>query len=338
MSDAFNVLPLVWVLFMAASISLYVLLDGFTLGVGILFRFSAKAQRRDLMMASVAPVWDGNQTWLVSGGMALFAAFPKAYNLLLSALYLPVLLMVLALVFRGVAFEFRSGAKNKTWWNAAFIGGSTLAAFCQGLILGTYVLGFEYDGERLVTGAWDFISPFSVTVGVSLMLDYALLGACWLIWKTEGALQAWAYACARRLLPLVSAGVAGVCLWMPLAVPAIGELWFQFPGMVLLAPIPLWSLVLLAVLYRLLHQPGKTDALPFVCCIGLYLLALLGLGVSLWPYVVPRALTFWQVAAPDDTLLFTLVGVTLIVPVILVYTVHAYYVFRGKVSIEDAYH
>lgn len=338
MNHDLNILPLVWVLFMAASISLYVLLDGFTLGVGILFRFADTAQKRDLMMSSVSPVWDGNQTWLVSGGMALFAAFPKAYNLLLSALYLPILIMVIALVFRGVAFEFRSSAKTKGWWNAAFIGGSTVAAFCQGLILGTYVLGFHYDGTRIVSGTWDFITPFSVAVGFSLVLDYALLGACWLIWKTEGRLQAWAFDCARRLLPAVTVGVGAICIWMPLAVPEIGELWFGFPGILLLSPIPLWSIVLIGVLHRLLKNRVKADLLPFLSCIGLYLLALTGLGISLWPYVVPRALSFWEVAAPANSLLFTMVGVALIVPVILVYTVHAYYVFRGKVSIEDTYH
>lgn len=337
-SNAPDILPVVWVLFMAASISLYVLLDGFTLGVGILFRFADKPQQRDTLMASVSPVWDGNQTWLVSGGMALFAAFPKAYNLLLSALYLPILIMVIALVFRGVAFEFRSTARNKTLWNAAFIGGSTLAAFCQGLILGTYVLGFDYDGTKLTHGAWDFISPFSVIVGISLVLDYALLGACWLILKTEGELKEWACRAALRLLPLVTLGVGIVCLWMPLAVPDIYKLWFSFPSAVLLSPVPLWSIVLIVVLYRLLKRRDGADALPFLCCIALYLLALVGLGVSLWPYVVPRALTFWEVASPTNSLLFTMLGVALIVPVILVYTVHAYWVFRGKVRLEDSYH
>jgi cytochrome d ubiquinol oxidase subunit II len=290
------------------------------------------------MIASVAPVWDGNQTWLVGGGAALFAAFPKAYHLLLSALYLPIIAMLLALVFRGVTFEFRGAARTKTLWNAAFIGGSTLAAFCQGLILGTWVLGFEYDGKQLVFGAWDFLSPFSLLVGVGLVADYALLGACWLILKTEGELQAWAYRCARRVLPLVVLNVVLVCLWMPFKVPAIFSLWFGWPGFILLSPIPLWSCLLIFILYRMLKKPPKADWLPFACCLGLYLLALAGLGVSTWPYVVPRALSLWDVAGPSSSLLFTMVGVLLIVPVILVYTAHSYYVFRGKVRLEDSYH
>ncbi|HVT35560.1 MAG TPA: cytochrome d ubiquinol oxidase subunit II [Nevskiaceae bacterium] len=337
MNQSHDALPLVWMLFMAASISLYVMLDGFTLGIGILFPFARGASERDRMMASVSPVWDGNQTWLVSGGMALFAAFPAAYHLLLNALYIPVLVMVIALVFRGVAFEFR--VRDNWRWNAAFIGGSTAAALCQGLILGTYVLGFEYDGKTLVTRPLDFISPFSCVVAASLVLDYALLGACWLAWKSEGELRAWALAQARRLLLPVAAGVGGICIWMPLQVPAIWERWFSWPNMIFLSPVPIWSTVLLAILWRLLTRKNLTaDVLPFLCCIGLYLLALTGLAVSLWPYVVPRALTFWDVAAPEESLLFTMVGVFLITPVILVYTAHAYWVFRGKVADDAGYH
>ncbi len=333
-----EILPLVWVLFLAGAITFYVLLDGFTLGVGILFPWAPPGRNRDLMIASVSPVWDGNQTWLVGGGMALFAAFPKAYHLLLSALYFPIIAMLLALVFRGVSFEFRAKAKDKTWWNRAFIGGSTMAAFCQGLILGTFVLGFQYDGTSLVFSAWDFLSPFSLMTGVGVVCDYALLAACWLILKTGGELQAWAFRCARWLLPVVVLNVPLVCLWMPLAVPEIWTLWFSFPNLILMSPIPIWSGVLIAVLSYLLRRPPKLDWLPFLCCIGLYLLGLTGLGVSVWPYVVPRALTFWDVAAPANSLLFVMVGVLLIVPVILVYTAHAYYVFRGKMRLDDTYH
>lgn len=333
-----DLLPLIWAAFIAAGITLYVLLDGFSLGVGILFPFARPGDPRDQMMASVAPVWDGNQTWLVGGGAALFAAFPKAFNLLLTALYLPLMIMLVALVFRGVAFEFRFKAKRKVFWNRAFIGGSTLAAFCQGLVLGTYVQGFEYDGQRLVVDALDFISPFSVTVGLGVVLAYALLGACWLILKLEGEMQTWAYEQARRLLPFVVFMVGVVSIWTPLLVPEIAERWFSFPNLLLLSPIPLWTLAMAGVLYWLLNKPEGHDALPFACCVGLYLLTLFGLGISSWPYVVPRVLTFWDVAAPTNSLLFVMVGVLLIVPVILVYTAHAYYVFRGKVRVEDAYH
>lgn len=333
-----DILPLIWAGFIAAGITLYVLLDGFSLGVGILFPFASPGKERDLMMASVAPVWDGNQTWLVGGGAALFAAFPKAFNLLTTALYLPLMLMLVALVFRGVAFEFRFKARNKTFWNAAFIGGSTSAAFCQGLLLGTYVQGFEFDGTQLVIGDLGFLSPFSIIVGFGVVLAYALLASCWLILKTEGDLQQQAFLWARRLLPFVVLMVAVVSIWTPLLVPEIAALWFAMPNLILLSPIPIWTAVMVAVLAWLLHRRQGHDVLPFICCIGIYLMTLVGLAISLWPYVVPRALTFWDVAAPANSLLFVMVGVLLIVPVILVYTAHAYYVFRGKARIEDVYH
>jgi cytochrome d ubiquinol oxidase subunit II len=334
-----DILPLIWMVFLMLSIALYVLLDGFSLGVGILFPFARDDRQRRLMMASVAPVWDGNQTWLVGGGAALFAAFPKAFGLLLSALYLPVIVMLIALVFRGAAFEFHAHAKDKKWWDRAFVGGATLAAFSQGLILGTYVLGFEYADGKLLAGPFTFLSPFSLMTGLAVVLAYALSGACWLIFKTEGALQDWARARARRLLPAVVCMIALVCVWTPWQVPEIRARWFDWPNIILLSPVPFWIAVAAATTYWLLSRPRlPNDILPFLCCVGLYLLTLIGLMVSLWPYVVPRALTFWEVAAPASSLMFTLVGVLLIVPVVLVYTSHAYYVFRGKVRSEDSYH
>jgi cytochrome d ubiquinol oxidase subunit II len=333
-----DILPVIWMLILCFSITLYVLLDGFSLGVGILFPWAKLDQERSLMMASVSPVWDGNQTWLVGGGAALFAAFPKAFNLLSAALYVPLMAMLLALVFRGVAFEFRFKAKRTALWDTAFTAGSTVAAFCQGLVLGTFVQGFEYDGTRLLTGFWGFISPFSLVTGAGVVLAYALLGSCWLVFKTEGELQAWARRQALRLLPLVLLAIALVCVWTPWAIPAIRERWFAGVNLVLLSPIPIWSGVIAFVMFGVLRNPKRPDALPFACCIGLYVMTLIGLGVSLWPYIVPRSFPFWEVAAPDGSLMFTLVGVLLIVPVILVYTAHAYYVFRGKVNLEDTYH
>lgn len=332
-------LPLLWMLILLSAITLYVLLDGFSLGIGILFPFAPRGEDRGLMMASVTPVWDGNQTWLVGGGAALFAAFPQAFNLLLSAFYLPLTAMLIALVFRGCAFEFRFKAERTLPWTAAFAAGSFVAAFCQGLVLGTYVQGFEFDGARLVVTRWHFLSPFSLMTGCGVVIAYALLGACWLIYKTEGPLRAWARATARRLLPAVLVGIALVSLWTPYLVPQIRELWFDWPNFVLMSPIPLWLGVIFVVLARLLRNGDDwPDLLPFLACIALYLVTLLGLAVSLWPYVVPRQLTYWQAAAPEGSLMFVLVGVLLIVPVVLVYTAHAYYVFRGKVRAEDAYH
>lgn len=333
-----EILPLIWAGFIALGISLYVMLDGFSLGVGILFPFAKAGNERDLMMASVAPVWDGNQTWLVGGGAALFTAFPKAFNLLLSALYLPLMCMLIALVFRGVAFEFRFKAKRKTFWNRAFAGGSTVAAFCQGLVLGTYVQGFEYADGRLIMGSLDFISPFSLLTGVAVVLAYALLASCWLIMKLEGDMQQKAYRWARRLLGPVVFMIGAVSVITPFIIPHIAELWFSWPNIILLSPIPIWTLCLSAALYLLLRRGDGHEVAPFACVIGLFVMTLIGLGVSMWPYVVPRVFTFWEVAAPDSSLLFVMVGVLLIVPVILAYTAHAYYVFRGKVDLASVYH
>jgi cytochrome bd ubiquinol oxidase subunit II len=333
-----SVLPTIWMAILCFNITLYVLLDGFSLGVGILFPFARKEDDRSLMMASVAPVWDGNQTWLVGGGAALFAAFPKAFNLLGAVLYLPLMLMLLALVFRGVAFEFRFKSDRPRIWSLAFSVGSTVAAVCQGLILGTFVQGFQYDGARLLSGTLGFITPFSVMTAIGVLLAYALLGSCWLILKGEGTLQKWANERAKILLPLVLSAVGLVCVWTPWAIPEIRARWFDWPNLILLSPIPIWTAAIAFVLHRLLRSERWPDALPFLSCIALYLMTLLGLAISLWPYIVPRTFAFWEVAAPDDSLMFTLVGVLLIVPVILVYTAHAYYVFRGKVKLEDAYH
>ena len=333
-----DILPLIWMFFLAASIVLYTLLDGFSLGVGILFPFARNDRDRQLMMGSVSPVWDGNQTWLVGGGAALFAAFPKAFNLLLSALYLPLIMMLIALIFRGVAFEFYMKAKDKHLWYLAFVGGSTVAAFAQGLVLGTYVLGFDFDGRKLIAGPLHFLSPFSVMTGVGVVLAYALSGACWLLLKTEGELRDWARGRAQKLLPLVIAMIGLVCAWTPRLVPEIRWLWFGWPNILLLSPVPLWIGALSFATWAALRRKDLSDAVPFLCCIGLYLITLVGLAVSLWPYVVPRSFTLWEVAAPANSLLFTMVGVLLIVPVVLVYTAHAYYVFRGKVTPEDAYH
>lgn len=258
-----DILPIVWTGILGLGITLYVMLDGFSLGVGILFGFAKTDEHRDLMMASVAPVWDGNQTWLVGGGMALFTAFPKAFNLLMGALYLPLMLMVIALIFRGVAFEFRFKAKDKRWWDRAFIGGSLLAAFCQGLILGTYVQGFTVVDGLIVSASLDFISPFSLFTGIAVVCAYALLGGCWLILKTEGQLQQWARRQASRLLLAILFAIFVVSLWTPLAIPAIAERWFSWPNIILLSPIPLWSLVVAAVFAWSLRRADSWEALPF---------------------------------------------------------------------------
>jgi cytochrome d ubiquinol oxidase subunit II len=338
-----ELLPLIWAAILGLSVTLYVLLDGFSLGAGILFPFAKTEQRRDMIMASVAPVWDGNQTWLVGGGMALLTAFPKAFNLLLSTFYLPLSIMLLALVFRGVAFEFRFKAKQKTFWDRSFIGGSTVAAFCQGLVLGGYIQGFDLvthanGAESLALHAGSVFSPFAIATGIAVCLAYALLGACWLIVKTEGAEQAWARRAAKRLVPLIGVAVLMVSLWTPYVEAPIAERWFTMPNLLFLSPVPIWTVALFGTLLWSLRQEQRWDGLPFLSCIGLYLLTLVGLAISVWPWIVPRVFSIWDIAAPEPSLMFALVGVLFIVPVILVYTAHAYYVFRGKTDIHDVYH
>jgi len=333
-------LPLIWAGIIAFGITMYVLLDGFSLGIGILFPFVRNDAERDLMMGSVSPVWDGNQTWLVLGGTALFAAFPTAFALLLPVLYLPLTVMLIALVFRGVAFEFRfkaeRGDKWRRIWDLSFIVGSITAAFCQGVVLGAYVLGFDIAGREYVGGGIAWLSPFSLVTGIAVVCGYALLGACWLLVKTEGALQNRARRAATRLLFVMLGFIALISIWTPLAEPEIAARWFSWPNLLWLSPVPVLTGIAAFALYGALRQDHEWR--PFLLCVALYVLTLFGLAVSLWPYIVPRALTIWEVAAPPESQLFILVGTAIIVPVILVYTAHAYYVFRGKVSEEDMYH
>jgi cytochrome d ubiquinol oxidase subunit II len=306
-----------------------VLLDGFSLGVGILFPFAADDEHRSVLMNSVAPVWDGNQTWLVFGGALLFGAFPAAFNQLLSALYLPLILMLVALVFRGTSFEFRAEATDKRPWNWAFALGSALAAFCQGWVLGTYVLGIGKPGSL----ASSYFFP--LLAGLAVPCAYTLLGCCWLIIKTDGAWNRAARHWSRRLLPVMAAFVALVSLWTPLAEQAIAQRWFSWPNLLFLSPVPVLTAALGVSLYRALMS--RNDHAPFVLCVALYLLTLSGLAISLWPYIVPRTVTLWQAASPPETQIFLLAGVAVILPVVLIYTAHAYYVFRGKVSAGHGY-
>lgn len=326
-------LALIWAAIIAFGITMYVLLDGFSLGIGILYWFNRDQRARDVMMGSVTPVWDGNQTWLVLGGALLFAGFPKAFNLLLSALYLPLSIMLIALVLRGAAFEFRFKSRHQLAWDATFIGGSTVAAFCQGIVLGTFVQGFELVSGHVQADWW---TPFSVFTGFAVVVAYALLGSCWLVVKSVKGLQQWAQRIGQKLLVAALLCIAVVCIWTPFAQPAIAERWFSWPNALMLAPIPFWSAVMAGMLFWALRK--KAEYLPFFFCVALFVLTLIGLSVSVWPYIVPRIYTIEEMAAPDDSLLFVLLGVTIIVPTILAYTAHAYYVFRHKVTPEDSYH
>ena len=330
-------LPMIWAGIIVLAVAMYVLLDGFDLGVGILFPFAPSDQDRDLMMTSVAPIWDGNETWLVLGGVALFGAFPLAYAVILSGTYLPLLIMLIALILRGVAFEFRFKAgTSRHLWDKAFYYGSLLATVAQGLVLGTFIQGFELDGRDFAGGMWAWLTPFTLLCGLALISGYALLGCTWLIWKTEGGLQAWAYEWAKPLLLAVLGFVGLVSIWTPLAEPAIAERWFSWPNIAYLAPVPVVTALVAYGLWRAVER--GSERLPFLLTMSLFLLSFLGLGISLWPHVVPPAITIWDAAAPPKSQGFLLVGVGIMLPVVLAYTAFSYYVFRGKVRPGEGYH
>ena len=337
LDDPNTFLPLIWAGILVLAVVMYVLLDGFDLGVGILFPYAPSDHDRDLMMNSVAPIWDGNETWLVLGGAGLFAAFPVAYATILPATYLPLLIMLIALIFRGVAFEFRFKAvTSRHWWDKSFHYGSVFATFAQGLVLGAFIHGFEVEGREYVGGTFEWLSPFSLLTGVALIAGYGLLGATWLVWKTTGALQDWCYRVAKRFLLAVLGFVAVVSVWTPFLGVGIAERWFSWPNIAYLSPVPVVTALTAFWLYRSLER--RREVLPFVLSMGLFLLSFLGLGISLWPNAVPPDISIWEAASPPESQLFLLVGVAALIPLILAYTAFSYYVFRGKVTEETGYH
>ena len=330
-------LPLIWYALIIVAVLLYILLDGFDLGVGVLFPFAPSDQSRDRMMNSIAPFWDGNETWLVLGGGGLFAAFPLAYAVLMPALYIPVIIMLLGLIFRGVAFEFRFKAtdRTRTVWDYAFHFGSLVAAFMQGAIIGAVVQGVAVEGRRFAGGVFDWLTSYSVMTGVALIFGYSLLGATWLVMKTDDITQAWARRCAAYALGYVGLFLAIVSISMPLMNADIRALWWSVPNIFYLLPIPTASLVLIIFIWWDLHT-GR-EIRPFLCSIALFMTAYLGLGISLWPYAIPFAVTFRQAAAAAPSQSLLLVGTLILLPVVLGYTAFCYYLFRGKASHESAY-
>jgi cytochrome d ubiquinol oxidase subunit II len=330
-------LPFIWGVLIAFAVLAYVTLDGFDLGIGILFPWLKRGSERDTAMNSVAPVWDGNETWLVLGGGGLLAAFPLAYAIVMSALYAPVIAMLLGLVFRGVAFEYRwRDAAHQRWWDISFALGSIVAAFAQGIVLGAFVQGIEVSGRAYSGGWWDWLTPFSLLTGLALVIGYGFLGATWLILKTEGSLRDHAYRVALPLLVAVLVLIGGVSLWTPFLAPDIADRWFGLPNILLFAPVPLLVALLALLLWRALKQ--RLDRPPFLLALGLFVLSYAGLGISNYPYVVPRSVTIWQAAAPDSSLKFLLVGAVVLLPLILGYTGYAYWVFRGKITSGEGYH
>ncbi|AMB78190.1 MULTISPECIES: cytochrome d ubiquinol oxidase subunit II [Pseudomonas] len=331
-------LPLIWAIIIIFGIMMYVIMDGFDLGIGILFPFIKGESDRDVMMNTVAPVWDGNETWLVLGGAALFGAFPLAYAVVLSALYLPLILMLLGLIFRGVAFEFRFKARpeKRHIWDKSFIGGSLVATFFQGVALGAFIDGIPVVNREYAGGGMDWLSPFTVFCGLALIVAYALLGCTWLIMKTQGDLQQQMHKLGRPLALAVLVLMGIVSLWTPLAHSEIAARWFTLPNLFWFLPVPILVLLTMFGLFKAIAR--NANYTPFLLTLVLIFLGYSGLGISLWPYIIPPSITIWEAAAPPQSQGFMLVGTLFIIPFILGYTFWSYYVFRGKVTHEDGYH
>jgi len=330
-------LPFIWAGIIAFAVLVYVVLDGFDLGVGILFPLADNSKDHDTMMNSVAPVWDGNETWLVMGGGGLFAVFPLAYATILPALYMPIIIMLLALVFRGVAFEYRW--RTERWrrvWDISFFGGSFIAALMQGIALGALVQGIEIENRAYAGGWWDWLTPFSILTGFAVVAGYSLLGATWLVMKTEGQLQvrmrnmAWIFA-------IMTVGFLGlVSVITPFLDPVYFTRWFSFPAAYFSMSVPL--LVLFAVWKLFTGLIDQRDYAPFLSSLAIFVLSFVGIGISFYPNIVPPSLSIWDAAAPNESLAFALYGTVVLVPLILGYTAYAYWVFRGKVNPAEGYH
>ena len=334
--NALSFVP-VWTVILGVGIFFYVLLDGFDLGVGMLYGFMPDTRSRNMVMNAIAPVWDGNETWLVLGGVALLAAFPLAFAILIPALYFPILVMLLALVFRGVAFEFRfRDAEHKTFWDHGFFYGSLIATMAQGMMLGAFIQGFKVEGRVFAGGPLDFLTPFSVLTGIALVFGYGLLGAGWLVLKTEDDIQARARRYGRVCLAGVVISIVVVSLWTPLANDAVFSRWFSWPNILILSPVPVATALVAWATWRALG--GASQSGGFIGAVGLFALSYIGITISLFPMIVPHHYTLMQAASPPGTQAFLLVGTLFLLPVILFYSGWSYWVFRGKVRADVGYH
>ena len=330
-------LPVIWACLIGLSVALYVLLDGFDLGIGILFPFYRNEAERDLVMNSVAPFWDGNETWLVMGGVGLWVVFPLAYALVMPAVYLPIIVMLLALIFRGVAFEFRWVAKpHHHKWDVSFAAGSTIAAFAQGVVLGAILQEIRVENGQFAGGSLDWLSPFSLMCGAALTVGYALLGATWLMMKTGGDVEQHARRMGKPLLIALLASIALVSVWTPLQIERISARWFSTPNLYYLMPVPLVTLLLAWLCWRGIRK--QQHILPFACAVGIFLLAYAGLVISNVPYLVPPSVTLWQAAAAPSSQLFFLMGTMILLPMIIIYMVVVFWLFRGKLQSGEGYH
>jgi cytochrome d ubiquinol oxidase subunit II len=329
-------LTVTWAFIIAFAVAMYVVMDGFDLGIGILFPALPVGRERDQAMNAIAPYWDGNETWLVLGGGGLLAAFPLAYAIILPALYAPLIAMLLGLVFRGVAFEYRwRDPGHRKYWDFAFFAGSLVATLAQGITLGALLQGITVDGRAYGGGWWEWLSPFSLLTGTSLAVAYAALGATFLIWKTQGPLHEYARRLASWLMPIFLLAVGAVSLATPFLEGKYHERWFEWPGVLLTAIMPLAFGGAALTAWHGIRRGA--DVLAFIATLAMFALTMAGLAVSIWPDVIPGRVTIWQAAAPHSSQLFMLVGAMVLVPIILAYTAWSYWVFRGKVG-EEGYH
>jgi len=328
--------PLIFGALAAFCVTVYVLADGFDLGVGIISLAAPRDVDRDLMMASIEPMWDGNETWLVMGGTLLFAAFPAGYYVLLPAFYLPILFMLFALILRGAAFGFRAQATQfRLVWDLAFAGGSILATLCQGFILGGLISGVEVQDGMFAGGPFSFLTLLGLMCGVGLIGGYGLIGAGWVIWKTSGSTQVFGREIARAALLLIAVMMLLVSAWSAWSVPEVAARWFAWPNLALLAPVPLVTLAVLVSIWRGIWDGAEVRT--FLLALAVFALGLVGLVVSLWPYVVPRHVTVSDGIADPQSLAFVGAGIVVVLPVVLAYQAHAYWVFRGKTVAGDGY-
>lgn len=330
-------LSIIWFSIIVFAMLMYIIMDGFDLGIGILFLFIKNINERNMMIKTVAPVWDGNETWLVLGGAALYGAFPLAYAVIIDALSLPLTLMLIGLIFRGVAFEFRLQAtpKHRPFWDKAFIGGSLLATFCQGVSVGAVLNGFEVTGREYSGSALSWLAPFPIFCGIGLVIAYALLGCTWLIMKTEGILHSKMSKLATPLTLVLLVVLGVVSIWTPITYPNIAQRWFSTPNLFWLLPVPLFVIIFSWGILKSVMT--HASSLPFLLTLGLVFLGFGGLGISIWPNIIPPSVSIWQAASPLQSQLFMLYGGLLIIPVVLAYTFWSYYVFRGKIAHGEGY-
>ncbi|GAA5006345.1 cytochrome d ubiquinol oxidase subunit II [Acinetobacter puyangensis] len=331
-------LSLVWVAIIGLGVLIYVILDGFDLGIGILFPFVKSSDERDVMMNTVAPVWDGNETWMVLGGASLYAAFPLVYSTVLSALYLPITLMVVALIFRGVAFEFRFKAnRTKYLWDQAFIWGSILSSLLQGILLGAFIQGIETTNGIFSGHSMDWLTPFSIFTGFGVLVMYAALGCGWLILKTEKNLQHCMFQLMPKLIWVLLIVFAGISLYTPMTHPEIATRWFSMPNLLYFSPVPILVIAFVILILRACKK--QNDFKPFIYTLALVFLAFTGFVISLYPHIIPPSVTIWEAAAPRSSQMFALIGALILIPIIIAYTILSYWVFRDKVRLGDeGYH